>query len=74
MSHPHSDSTAPAFSGQSKTLFVIETKAEAVLYLNDQGVESTIEMNFETPHAALDWCIEHRAGMVFALAGTPADN
>jgi hypothetical protein len=68
----------PVISTQSKTLFVVETRSTralgALLYQRAKGKEQTKGMKFPSARAALDWCIKNRAGFVFTLADTPADN
>lgn len=74
MSHPHSDSIDAVPPAQSKTLFVVEGRKTALLYTNERGKESTRRIKIADPHAALAWCIAHRAGMVFTLAALPEHN
>jgi hypothetical protein len=77
MSHPHAASVpAPDFSGQAKTLFLTASKSRlaAMLVTHHQGKMSSRAMRFPTPHAALDWCLAHDAGLVMTRAEDPARN
>ena len=38
------------------------------------GKRSTKPMRFDDPHAALSWCIKHRAGFVYFIVADPAQN
>ncbi len=77
MSHPHAPSVPePDFSGQGKTLFLTASKASpaAVLVTRTKGKMRERTMQFPTPHAALDWCLAHDAGLVMMRAGDPSWN
>ena len=71
MSHPHGKKlSAPAYDGQSKTLFVFEGNKTAMLLAPGKKPMST--MRFDDPQSALVWCIAHRASMVFSASQSPA--
>jgi hypothetical protein len=74
MSHPqfHSGEISPF--QQSKTLFVVESHEAALLVTFTKGKHKSKAMKFETAHAALDWCIKNKAGMVFTLRTDPSQN
>ncbi|MDB6111303.1 MAG: hypothetical protein JWR69_3053 [Pedosphaera sp.] len=58
MAHPHDGSLpAPDFFAHTKILFSEWPGKVAVLV--ESGAQTPME--FEGPHQALDWCVEHRA-------------
>lgn len=74
MSSPHSHSGEKLPSEQSQTLFVVEAHRAALLHIFKNGKHQTKVLKFATPHAALDWCISHGAGMVFSRKADPSRN
>jgi hypothetical protein len=74
MSSPHSHSGENLPSEQSQTLFVVESHQAALLVTFRNGKHKTKTVKFSNPHAALDWCIDHGAGMVFSRKGDPSHN
>ncbi len=80
MSHPHAGdgANAPA-AGQSQTLFISEplglpARIVGVLVSSADGQQRQRRMTFRDPHAALDWCLAHHAGLVMTRAEDPARN
>lgn len=45
-----------------------------MLVTHARGRMRSRAMRFSSPHAALDWCLEHDAGLVMTRAEDPARN
>jgi hypothetical protein len=54
-----------------QTLFLQASKSRAVLVKRVRGKYRSRPVAFGDPHAALSWCIAHRAGFVFYHDETP---
>ncbi|KAF0176457.1 MAG: hypothetical protein FD161_2996 [Limisphaerales bacterium] len=77
MSHPHAgDGAKTPSAGQSQTLFFTASKAKlsAMLVTECRGKFRSRAMRFPSAQAALDWCLEHDAGLVMSKAENPALN
>jgi hypothetical protein len=59
---------------QPKTLFLIAPGREGILLIRTGAKFRSRRKRFSDPHAALDWCIANRAGMVFYQAADPKRN
>ena len=65
MKSPHGGFTPPDFSGQSKILFFNEGNPVAVLLTRIAGKHKTKPMKFPQAEAALAWCRDSGAMMVY---------
>jgi len=64
----------PDPSAQSKTLFLPAPGELGTLVTLARGKHSARVMRFKGPHAALDWCLTNRAGLVFSFGPPTALN
>ena len=58
----------------SRTVFIVEGIQTAVVVSAIGGRMSQRRQRFDTPEAALAWCRQHRAGLVYTPAENPASN
>ena len=65
MKSPHGGFTPPDFAGQTKILFCNEGNPVAVLLTNRAGKRRTTTMNFPQAEAALAWCRDSGAVLVY---------
>lgn len=75
MSKPLIGFSPPDFSGQTKIMFCMEGNPVALLATNAGGRRRQRSMKFKDPLAALAWCRENNAVMVYTpIAPDPAKN
>jgi len=58
----------------SITVFVVEGIKAAVIVTSIAGRMRQRRQSFASPEAALAWCREHKAGMVYTPADDPTRN
>jgi hypothetical protein len=70
MSDPAKRMPMPSSFGQFKTLFVSGGLKAAILVTSVNGRQRQRSREFKDAHAALDWCVENGAMMVFTPPST----
>jgi hypothetical protein len=58
----------------SRTVFIVEGVQTAVVVTAIGGRMSRRQRQFKSPEAALTWCRQHRASLVYSPAENPASN
>ena len=64
----------PHHKPYSRTVFIVEGITKAVVVTALAGKLSQAVRRFASPEAALAWCRQHRAGLVYTPAENPAAN
>ena len=61
-------------SRASRTVFIVGGIRSAVVVTTNGGRMTQRRQRFESPEAALAWCQQHRASLVYSAAENPASN